>query len=97
MFWVKLLRTLIFIPGLAIGIWIVSYQVKMFLEGHNPDALPSLLVTSGVLTLVLSIQGYYSAWYSSSINTEDRYYSIRFMLAYEMFALILGMFNKVMV
>ena len=75
---------------MAVGIWIISAELRPFLLGHNADVLPSFLVVSGLLTIALSVLGYHCTWYSGSPNIDDRFYALKQMMWFEFLGCFLG-------
>ena len=75
---------------MAVGLWVVSSQVKPFLSGHNSDVLPSLILISSLFTIILATVGYNGSLHSASPNADERFYSVKTLMWFELLGTILG-------
>ena len=76
--------------AMAVGLWIVSSHVKPFLIGHNPDVLPSIILISSLLTIAVVTVGYTGALHSASPNVDERFFSVKRLMWFELLGSILG-------
>lgn len=75
---------------MATGLWVVSSQVKMYLAGHNPNILPALILVSTLMSIGLITLGYSGTLHIASPNADDRFYSIKKLMWFELLGAVLG-------
>ncbi|XP_067945618.1 photoreceptor outer segment membrane glycoprotein 2-like [Watersipora subatra] len=93
--WINLIFIIFIVVQIAMaaGVWVVSSQVKPFLQGHNPDVLPSLLVLSSLMTICMATLGYNGALHSASPNADERFLSLQRLMWFEILGTILGILS----